>query len=547
MKQEVAPPLAEGRYRLTDVLGVGGMAVVYRAHDTRLDVSRAIKMLRPELDDRARERFDTEARTMAKLHHPNIVLVHDVADDGDRAYLVMEYIEGGSISDRLHAFGAMPPRMACDVTIAVLSGLAAAHEKGIVHRDIKPHNIMVSDDGTVKVTDFGIAQVSDMSSTKTGAMIGTWAYMAPEQRADAKHVDGRADLFAMGCTLYKMLTNLEPFDLYNTELHEELFEKVPPELAPVIKRATRYKAGNRYANAEEMRQALEALRSELPPDPEDVPPLGASIEGERAAFMPTIFSGSTEVSNPTLSRPTADRDPRGRSFTWGVVALVMVALVFIAGGALAGLAFTGGLLAITVTDDGVSVVEPVAVPDPVEVPGPAPGVPGVEPGVPSVDPDAVVDGTPVEPDPPVEPDAVDPEPRPDPKPTEPAPVAAPSPQPAPVPAPVVPAVPRPEPVRPTPKVDPVPRPDPRGFVPDPVPSNNGTYLISVNSVPPSTVCVDGRKFCGNTPWTHRLEPGTYTFDLSPLNDPSAVKSIPYTVGSTDKKLCWDFNAESACK
>ena len=487
---EVAPPLAEGRYRLTDVLGVGGMAVVYRAHDTRLDVSRAIKMLRPELDDRARERFDTEARTMAKLHHPNIVLVHDVAEDGDRAYLVMEYIEGGSIADRLHAYGALPPRMACDVATSVLDGLSAAHQKGIVHRDIKPHNIMVAVDGTVKVTDFGIAQVSDISSTKTGAMIGTWAYMAPEQRADAKHVDGRADVFAMGCTLYKMLTNQEPFDLYNTELHAELFENVPDAFHEVIKQATRYKADNRYSTTLEFKQALDAIRPQLPEDPEDVPPLGASIESERAAFMPTMYAGQ-DMSQPTLTEQ-ATAEPDQPVMSWGIAAILALAVLFIIGGPLlgvTGVALTGGWMALSGAED-----------------------PGV--GDPVADPEPVADSQPV--------------PKPMPRPAQvPEPVPKPKPRPAPAERVTLPA------------------PMPRDYQPEPEPSTEGTALVTVNAVPAATVCVDGMRFCSGTPWTQRLELGTYTFDISPLNDPGSVKSIPQRI-SKDTTICWNFASEARC-
>ncbi|MCA9573758.1 MAG: serine/threonine protein kinase, partial [Myxococcales bacterium] len=167
------------------------------------------------------------ARTMAKLHHKNVVLVHDVADDGAFAYLVMELIEGGSVADRMAAFGPLPQRMACEVGIALLAGLGAAHAQGIVHRDVKPHNILVDGEGTPKVTDFGIAQASETSTTRTGAVIGTWAYMAPEQRNDAKSVDARADVFAAGCTLYNMLTGTDPFDLYNREIYEKLYKDVP--------------------------------------------------------------------------------------------------------------------------------------------------------------------------------------------------------------------------------------------------------------------------------------------------------------------------------
>ena len=203
------------------------MAVVYKAFDTRLDVPRAVKLLKSDVDKLGQLRFFDEARTMAKLHHRNVVMVHDVASDGQNAFLVMELIEGGSLADYLQQHGVLPQRMAADVGIAVLEGLAVAHENGVVHRDIKPHNILVDGEGTPKVTDFGIAQAAGYATTRTGAMVGTLAYMAPEQRVDAKGVDLRADIYAVGGTLYNLLTGVDPFDLYNRELYDKLYAGVP--------------------------------------------------------------------------------------------------------------------------------------------------------------------------------------------------------------------------------------------------------------------------------------------------------------------------------
>ena len=186
--------LANGRYLLVSQLGEGGMATVYRAFDQRLQVWRAIKILAPQYASKPklRSRFETEAQTMALLEHPNIVRVYDVGHDGPYAYIVMELLEGGSLVDWLEAHGAMPPPMAIEVTLQLCAGIQSAHDKGVVHRDIKPHNVMITADGSCRVTDFGIARVSDRTHdgmTRTGAVMGTWGYMAPEQRTDAKHVD----------------------------------------------------------------------------------------------------------------------------------------------------------------------------------------------------------------------------------------------------------------------------------------------------------------------------------------------------------------------
>ncbi len=277
MVQEVAPPLCEGRYRLIGELGVGGMATVYRAYDSRLQVERAIKLLAPHLAARAsiRKRFEIEASTMARLHHPNIVTVHDIGSDGNRCFIVMEMLEGGSLMGRVEKFGVLPPKMAAAITADMVEALAVAHDNGVVHRDIKPHNVLLSMDNKPKITDFGIASVQqeDRSMTKTGAVMGTWAYMAPEQRISAKSADARADLYSSAASLYALMTGKEPFDLYTTELHEEMFKDIPPALAEIIKKGCSYKPDDRYQTAKEMTEAIRAILDELPEDPEGTPPL----------------------------------------------------------------------------------------------------------------------------------------------------------------------------------------------------------------------------------------------------------------------------------
>ena len=160
---DAAPPLADGRYRLITVLGVGGMATVYKAFDGRLQVPRAIKILSPELGLRPslRARFESEASMMALLEHPNIVRIYDVGADGDRAYIVMELVDGGSLLDRVKTGGKLPPNLALRVTIDMLDALGVAHKRGVVHRDIKPHNILLSSDGNLRITDFGIARMQN--------------------------------------------------------------------------------------------------------------------------------------------------------------------------------------------------------------------------------------------------------------------------------------------------------------------------------------------------------------------------------------------------
>jgi serine/threonine protein kinase len=277
LSAEASATLAEGRYRLIEVIGSGGMATVYRAFDARLQVPRAIKILLPALAnrERLRARFEAEARTMALLEHRNIVRVYDVGSDGNRVYIVMELVEGGSLVDRLEELGPLPPRQAVDVCLHVLAGLAVSHSRNIVHRDIKPHNVLLTSDGEVRVTDFGIARLAESNDnlTKTGAIMGTWGFMAPEQRADSKGVDVRADLYSVAATLYSCVTNETPMDLFAAELDSSMLARVPGPLAEVIRKATCYDREERYADTTAMAAALREIRDQLPPDPEGTPPL----------------------------------------------------------------------------------------------------------------------------------------------------------------------------------------------------------------------------------------------------------------------------------
>ena len=314
---DAAPPLADGRYRLISVLGVGGMATVYTAFDGRLQVPRAIKILSPELGQRRslRSRFEGEASTMALLEHPNIVRVYDVGADGDRAYIVMELVDGGSLLDRVKRGGALPPMLAIRVTIDMLDALDVAHKRGVVHRDIKPHNILLSSDGKLRITDFGIARMrndEDDGMTKTGAVMGTWGFMAPEQRVDAKSVDVRADLYSVGATLYSILTGKTPVDLFVSDMDSSLLEGIDHEIAQVIKKSTRYDREERYGTAAEMAAACRSILSLIPEDPPNTPIMFAPPEGSLIPQM--VRGGGTGLLGPSTppsdSAPPIDRPKR---------------------------------------------------------------------------------------------------------------------------------------------------------------------------------------------------------------------------------------------
>ncbi len=264
------------------------MATVYRVYDQRLHVERAIKVLAPEYATKAdlRRRFETEASTMARLRHDNIAAVYDVGDDNGAPYLVMELVGGGSLNDFVQVNGPLAPRLAAQVCIAVLRALQVAHDNGIVHRDIKPHNVLLTPEGVAKVTDFGIARVQSDDSpsmTRTGSVMGTWAYMAPEQRAGARGLDGRADVYSTGAMLMDLLTGDAPADVFMCEMHTHMLDGVPEALRPVVQRAVRYVPAERYTTAQEMAEALTATLPMLPEVPEEHPKLGQS-----KAPMPTI-------------------------------------------------------------------------------------------------------------------------------------------------------------------------------------------------------------------------------------------------------------------
>lgn len=310
MVSEPAPNLesiANGRYEVRGLLGQGGMAAVYLVYDRRLRVECAIKVLAPEYSAKAdlRRRFEAEASTMARLRHPNIASVFDIGDDNGAPYLVMELISGGSLNDYVETNGPLPPRLAVEVCISVLTALQVAHDSGVIHRDIKPHNVLLARDGTAKVTDFGIARVQSDDSpsmTRTGSVMGTWAYMAPEQRAGSRGLDGRADIYSTGAMLMDLLTGEAPADIFMCEMHTHMLDAVVEPLKPVLQRAVRYIPGERYASATEMIRALQDVLPELARVPEDHPKLGHRT-GSTSLFPLSPVPGR---STPSGSTPKAE-------------------------------------------------------------------------------------------------------------------------------------------------------------------------------------------------------------------------------------------------
>lgn len=270
-----------GPYEILAPLGAGGMGEVYRAHDPRLDREVAIKILPSHLnqDSNLRARFEREARAVSGLHHPNICVLYDVGRQDEVDFLVMEYLEGETLSARIEK-GPLPLNEALKIAIAVAGALGAAHRKGIVHRDLKPGNIMLTDTGA-KLLDFGLAKYEPpvaaeeetMTTVLTGdaQVVGTLPYMSPEQ-LHGRVADVRSDIFAFGAVLYEMLTgrrafqrrhNIETIAAVDREeprpLHE-FVKGVPDDLERIIRRCLRKRPAERYASMSEIERKLEHCR-----------------------------------------------------------------------------------------------------------------------------------------------------------------------------------------------------------------------------------------------------------------------------------------------
>ncbi|MGW8729381.1 protein kinase domain-containing protein [Streptomyces sp. NPDC055808] len=284
--------IAGGRYQLRDLLGEGGMASVYLAYDSALDRHVAIKTLHTELgrEQSFRERFRREAQAVAKLQHTNIVSVFDTGEDtvtfsgsaedgGVMPYIVMEYVEGEPLGSTLHRdiqqYGAMPADKALKVTADVLAALEASHEMGLVHRDIKPGNVMMTKRGIVKVMDFGIARAMQSgvtSMTQTGMVVGTPQYLSPEQ-ALGRGVDARSDLYSVGIMLFQLLTGRIPFDadsplaIAYAHVQEEpvapssLNRSITPAVDALVARALKKNPNERFPSAQAMHDEIHRIAS----------------------------------------------------------------------------------------------------------------------------------------------------------------------------------------------------------------------------------------------------------------------------------------------
>jgi serine/threonine-protein kinase len=305
MAQELSAALA-GRYTLERELGRGGMATVHLARDVRRDRRVALKVLHPQLAfTLGADRFAREIRVAARLDHPNILRVLDSGDVGGQLWFAMPYVEGESLYERIQRDRQIPASEALRITRATASALAYAHDQGVVHRDIKPDNILLSGDN-VLVADFGVARaVSEVASklTATGMLVGTPTYMSPEQAAGETNLDGRSDIFALGCVLYEMLAGEAPFKGPTPQMTLMLRLMQPPrplrpavdvspELEAALLRALAKDPAERWSSAAVFADALEGRLPPPPPTP---------ATGPAAAPAP-----ATHAQAPTLAARIAE-------------------------------------------------------------------------------------------------------------------------------------------------------------------------------------------------------------------------------------------------
>jgi serine/threonine protein kinase len=360
------PRTLAGRYRLEEVIGRGGMSTVYRGTDTSLDRVVAVKVALDPLVEESPiylARFTQEAKSAAAIGNPGVVTVYDAGADGPTRFIVMEFVPGKSLADILKEERPLEPARAADIAAQVADALAAAHAAGIIHRDIKPGNIMVEPNGSVKVLDFGIARAVDGGSlTQTATVLGTSAYMSPEQ-ALGQPVDARTDIYSLGCVLYEMLTGEPPFvaDVAAAVMHQhvrvapkpaiERNPNIPPSLNDLVMQMLAKSPKDRPQTAAEVRDRLrQAIANPGGGDALTTLAMAAALPTAATvpieAAPPPTLAPSPVRQTPTPPRPRETRQPtpppppprKSRTGLW--VLLALIAALLLGGGA--ALALGGG-------------------------------------------------------------------------------------------------------------------------------------------------------------------------------------------------------------
>jgi eukaryotic-like serine/threonine-protein kinase len=332
----VSRRLGDGRYELEDRLGHGGMATVYCAHDLKLDRQVAIKLLADNYagDDDVRKRFSREARMAAKLDHPNVVQVFDVGEDDGRPYIVMEYVDGGTVGDRIDGRRRSLPRAeGIRLLCQLCDGLGHAHARKLVHRDIKPHNLLLrQSDDCLKITDFGIARAAEETTrlTRPGKVIGTDRYMAPEQLADGK-ITAATDVYACGVVADEMLPQTRS-----------------PELRVIVERCLREDPRERFRNAHELGEALATV---------DGDEAGGVMQRIRAQSRPGTRPAPTAQLPATEATAALTRHPRRAR-----VAALLAAAAIVAAGVVLAIGSGGSDSGTKAKNPSAAAVQPTAVP-----------------------------------------------------------------------------------------------------------------------------------------------------------------------------------------
>ena len=373
-------PKKLGRYKIIGELGKGAMGIVYEGRDPNIGRRVAIKTARRDvmeasgMADEMMERFLREAQAAGRLNHPNIITIFDAAEEGDMAYIAMEYLEGGDLSDLIVAKKRIPIEKIVDIGATICDALAVAHDQGVVHRDIKPANILMPTDKPLKVADFGIAHVSDSELTQEGALIGTPHYMSPEQFM-GQSLDGVSDLFSVGIILYELLTGEKPFtgEALSTVMHNviksapvnprEFNFNISDAVDAVVMKSLSKRPADRYADARAM---AAALREALKDNPDEAvlgvalasaPPMDATVAGAPppspadATIITPDAAGAAQESDDTVgasASPAVDAEETVGATPSAAPQKPKIALI--AGGAVAVVVIVGAIFALSSGD-----------------------------------------------------------------------------------------------------------------------------------------------------------------------------------------------------